>query len=299
MSTAVLLPPKGNGVTAQPRRRKKTIEAPTESVSIERVGPTFGYQALQSSVGNRKRKVHKIRQLEDAIATDHFYLSWDALCFDESGALRNGHNRMEALVNVGKTDPSITIPVIILRKTFQKLSLASGDTGTSRSTSDILKMFGYKNCHILAATASNVWLYTKERLGIDGAVRPTAEQVLEFLGEHPELIDDIKISPCVTINRAQFATLKWITSHQSSTKYAEKYLEFENIVARGECGDGNNPAMRFRQWRISQLGKRGHHIKARQALGTMFKAWNKFVAGESMSTGIALRRNEPFPDPTF
>lgn len=106
-------------------------------VSLELISPETAQAYLVTSVGNRNEKPMAIdgKYVPDLIA-GRWHLNGETVVFDYEGALRDGHNRMKAIVKAG-----VPMPTFVIRGILPE-GVVTIDTGVGRSIGDHLKITG-------------------------------------------------------------------------------------------------------------------------------------------------------------
>lgn len=118
---------------------------PEVTVSIERITPEVAAKMLETNVCNRDKKREPIA---DALRSGEWYLNGATIVFSYDGVLRDGQNRLFAIVDTG-----VSADTLIVRGVEPK-SQETMDSGVKRTLADFLKMRGYARSKLVAAMAS-------------------------------------------------------------------------------------------------------------------------------------------------
>lgn len=105
------------------------------SVKLEEVSPSQAHAYLAQSAGNRSLNADYVLSLGVAMETGRWTPEASEIVFDDSGALVDGHHRLNAIVAVGKTVP------MLVKRGVPKSARGVIDTGRSRNIKDLMHMF--------------------------------------------------------------------------------------------------------------------------------------------------------------
>lgn len=111
-------------------------EYPRVKMTIERITPEVATKMLKANIENRSKKREPIAH---AIKNDEWILNGETIVFSWDGVLRDGQNRLIAIVEAG-----VPADTVVVRGVDPK-SQKTMDSGVKRNVADFLKMAGYKN----------------------------------------------------------------------------------------------------------------------------------------------------------
>jgi hypothetical protein len=150
------------------------------TASFEEVDPKLAEQWMATSTGNREWKAHHLRHLTRDMRAKRFPYNGDTIRFDRTGALRDGHHRLRAIIS------SNTKQLCLVARGIDPAAFRTIDQDrVNRSIRDLLDFRGEKNTRNLAGLILLQWRYDEAKML--SSERPTATEALEVLDEHPEL----------------------------------------------------------------------------------------------------------------
>lgn len=109
------------------------LSGSVESIAVL-ITPDIAKLMLSTSVGNRALKENQVRNLINCIKNDDFVLTNNAISFDDSHYLRDGHHRLTAIVRANKPVTSFVSTGI------NEGNFLYVDRGVNRSMSDTLQL---------------------------------------------------------------------------------------------------------------------------------------------------------------
>jgi hypothetical protein len=111
----------------------------------------------------------------------------EALKFDPEGKLLDGQHRLAAVLDAAETDPSITVPMLVVRGVPREAQDVM-DTNSRRTGADQFKIKGYANYAALAAATKWSIIWERGALYTDRDSRAvTHSDQLEFVQANPRL----------------------------------------------------------------------------------------------------------------
>lgn len=107
----------------------------TKSVHYEHlITPETAAVMLKTSAGNRTLRTWHVTALADAIKRGEWRLTHQGLAFDSAGRLRDGHHRLNAIIQAG-----IAVPMLV-SDNMDPESFYAVDQGVNRTLSDVTGM---------------------------------------------------------------------------------------------------------------------------------------------------------------
>lgn len=183
---------------APAKGNKRSLTRPT--VSIEMIGPETASKYLKRNLRNRPASPHHAQGIATMMLEGRFYLSNDAIVFDEENVLTNGQTRLAAIV-ISRT----TQPFIVMRGASRK-SFYAYDQARARQLGHQLHVMGIPQSNSVAAIAIKAagWVRSlrisePQLRGASGASgnieRTTMEQRIEFATTWTEdLLDAVRFT---------------------------------------------------------------------------------------------------------
>lgn len=253
----------------KPKRPK-----PTSTTRWEFFTVVMAIAALASSPGNRHKSEYNSRTLCRDRRRGHWRDNGEIVAFDINDMLRNGHNRMQMIIDDGVGEwlnVCRGVPV----DAYQTY-----DIGKKRSNADVLSIGGFPDGASLAPALRNThsWLTGTQGPGING--RLSQPMIVEFAKQHKDMAGAVawaegakKSVPC---NRSRLAFWHWLLMKSTDQKKAKLFLD---NLASGINLSSSDPAYLLRQHIVN--GPRGnHHIDEFCERVVGLKAWNSYVTGK-------------------
>lgn len=159
---------------------------------IKTITPAVAKAWLATSKGNRRENDRRVIEYAASMKSGEFTISNDMICFDEDGALINGHHRLKACIRSGAPFTSIVA--------YGMPSNAMFDQGLKRSLGDVLYMNGS-----IPKELSPTYVMSTARLyirilnnGINGGYASIPSYIIrDFLNENADNI----LKVCTRISR--------------------------------------------------------------------------------------------------
>lgn len=180
------------------------------------ITPGIAEIILERNVGNRGKKIRKIREMVEDISAHRWSLNGETIIISMDGYLNDGQNRLYAVVEAG--EPIETLVVFGVPRESQ-LTI---DTGTSRSVGDMIKMKGGLNYNAAAATARLLLGYQ------EGVFSTHQGSIFSKVAIHEHYMDNKEeIDEAVSLNGSIFAR------KVSQAAFAAAYIILTRV-----CGNG-------------------------------------------------------------
>lgn len=265
-------------------------------IRIEKITPAKARAYLDLSPVDRRRKVRKgvLERLIADLEAGEWQLTADPIKFNTAGDLIDGHHRLNAIIETGKT-----VQVAVARNVPPDAVMVI-DTGAPRTPTDILAIFGRGDvAHVAPTVKCILSIFEIERGDISAsglAKRKLSNKALiEFVtvnsSDIEESINVVRSKEARTICRppAVFAALHFLFS--KANKMAT--VEFFEKLSTGMGMTSSDPVYRLRQAMIQSLGARQRRPNFVVA-GMAIKAWNAFLAGQQIGA-LGFKSNERWP----
>ena len=134
-------------VQADGRQPPALVREPDLDLEIMTITPELAQEWLDRGGTNRKTTRRRIEAMTAAIQRGEWQLTGEAIKLDHQGRVRDGQNRLHAIVEAG-------IPVrSVVARGVNEDAFDVMDTGRSRNAADVLHIHGYPSQNALAAAA--------------------------------------------------------------------------------------------------------------------------------------------------
>src|SRR5207302_6854563 len=164
---------------------------PHLDLEIVTITPELAQEWLDRGGTNRKITRRRIEAMTAAIQHGEWRLTGEAIKLDADGRVRDGQNRLHAIVEAG-----IPVRSVVARGVSEE-AFDVMDTGRPRTAADVLGIHGYPSQNALAAAARGLMFI--ERYGRvfptqrDSHLYVTPVTTLQYIQEHPEVIDGVRL----------------------------------------------------------------------------------------------------------
>jgi len=271
---------------------------PEPSAELVEVTPHLARKWLRHNVGNRAMKDRKTSLYARDMAAGDWLVTGDGPKFDTGGRLINGQHTLEAVI---AADVPVSMFVFAgMDRDAQKVM----DTGVKRSAADALKMEGITGCRLTTLAA-----VSRIALGWDdGAYSNTTQsrridevsnsQAIEWVYENPDAIAAVQKSSLMAslLPPASIVAFSYLMLSRVDSEDADEF--FAAIINLRTAGQGDPIAALIKRHQGSI--KRGEKLSHHQHLGLLFRTWNAWRAGATlthlktgMTGGVAIRIPEP------
>lgn len=264
---------------------------------------------LKRNFKNRPQRNAVIRRYAEAMKSGVWEYNGDNFRFDTKGHLIDGQHRLEAFLLATEEKPDLTLEVGVVTGLSPK-AFDSIDQGEKRSLADVLHRRGEEHAKEMAVAVRLVWLrINSTRVARGGGLR--ADVAVDITKKHKGLNEALDM--IIRLNEESEGTLRGLMSlgYLGALCYLmqqvdeDKARQFMTDLAYGEDLDKDSPVLKLRNLLIKNRGS--HQKFTRDALlGLTIKAWNAYVAGETMNR-LQLQDGEfpriggldedPAPDP--
>lgn len=227
---------------------------------------------------NRKPKPGKIKKYAEDLSNGSFSLTGDTIKFGTDGLLKDGQNRLAAVVRTGVSLLTHTV-FGIEPSLFDRM-----DIGKNRTGADVLHIAGVKYANHVAAAVRWLLIFRSGNPSDRGAQFSNEE----LLKAYREKIDPVRlensIQSALMVRKAchhpvgPLAALHYIFSENNSKKADEFFDEW----ATGRAKRARAPARQLQNvlQEIATASNNRVHENVRNAL--IIIAWNSFLAGRTV-----------------
>lgn len=276
---------------------------------IKEITPEEAVEFLARNNHNRKVARVAVNRMVSEMLTGEWHFDGAPIRFADDGTLLDGQHRLTAVVESGVAQKFVIITGL------PKESQAVMDTGKKRSLADMLTMNGERNASNLATLAAIAYkwdnglraynLFRGNAYNVNNAaiMAPSIPLLLDYIEQHPDLRDIIR--PSNAVSRV-LGTPPSIMYAAWWALYAIDYDDAETFFKSLRDGAGlepGSPILALRN-RLVEIGRdaadRGKNVTTEHALALIFKAWNAYRQGRSI-TRLYFKPGganpEPFPEP--
>lgn len=260
--------------------RAHEVYDPCETVLVEFTPELASYVLKTCNYRNRRMKPAKIRKMKNAIVSDRFHLTHQGVAFDAEGVLLDGQNRLQAIVESGRT--------VRLKVTYNlpSVSQAYMDSGSKRSETENLK-FGYNRDVDRRAVAT-----AKAMMAAGVKVDPEPDELDAFIETHDDALS-LALSIFPGFRKGVSAGVVACVARASYHVTEGKIREFAEIFKGGPFLPGQNAP--------SQLGRQLMDIKnKRPSPQVAYQLTSRAITYFLQNKDVKIIRplgDDPFPLP--
>ena len=253
-------------------------------LSIEEFTPQQARQILSKQPKNRKLKAAKCAEIAAQITGGEWTLNGETIKFNKSGSLRDGQNRLMAVILANNP-----IRTAVAREIDDK-AFESVDTGTKRTEGDRLELKGYKNANKLASMVKIIW-QLENRLCVGGSgplTHKAGEAIIRKYDLQGQIDPSFDQFPYGSKINGLFAVFNHIDSEASDA--------FKAAVILGENLSVDHPAMALRRQILFAASSNMARVKMilTAIVAYVIKGWNAYYTGASVKR-LVYRGGEPCP----
>lgn len=267
------------------------------NITVEVVTPLTAAAWLASGGINRRVSSARVSQYATAMRRGEWTLTGEAIKLAADGTLRDGQQRLSAVVECG-----IPLTTVVIRNVpadaFDRM-----DSGKVRTRSDVLGMHGFPSALPLAACVRGlIWIGQTGRLRPGRGNEPlvTNASSLAYAHEHPEVIEAVRLGDRVYHSGMVGGIGLWSIAFGLFLRLSEHDAhEFAEAIITGENLMRGDPRLLIR----NRAGTRNRGEFASESgreslLALIIKAWNMWRKGKTAKalTWHGYAENpEPFP----
>src|SRR5712692_504702 len=226
-----------------------------------------------------------------AIQRGEWQLTGEAIQLDDEGRVRDGQNRLRAIVQAGLPVRSVGA------RGVSEDAYEVMDTGRSRNAADVLHIHGFPSQNALAAAARGLMFI--ERYGRvfpsqrDSHLYITPVTTLQYVTDHPEIIDGVRLGDRIYHSGIQGGIGLWsIITTLFLRLDPEQAKRFAEHLTTGAGLHRGHPLLMLRNRLVGSQRDQYSTLSGREALVAIaIKAWNAWREGKNAAdTGVARRR---------
>lgn len=254
----------------------------------------------------RTIRAARVQKLAHAITSGQWLTTHQGIAIGPDGTILDGNHRLLAIVAADQA-----VEVVVARDAdpswFPVL-----DAGAARTTGDSLKVAGFANTNILAATVRG-WLAYSEIVGTTERFtthhnRLTTADVIEFLddpGNRDTAVAALTIAHRIGQGVGRFGVrsavgisvlaTRLLKNEVGSSTATEFYLRFGDGISL----DASSPILALRRWFISDTGYASvsNELRRPVSVAVTLKALNAYALGQDRKV-VAFRHGvESYPAP--
>jgi hypothetical protein len=274
---------------------------------VEKVGPELAQKWIDASAERAQRSVSqkRVEKIAHAIDAGQWQVTHQGIALGENGTVLDGQHRLHAIVMAGRQ-----VEVMVTRDA-PEASFDVIDTGAVRTTADTLRIAGYTNTNVLAATVRGLLTYeqiagtNEDWRSAHGRI--TAADTIEFLeeGENQDKAEAaIADGSRVARGLSRYGILTAMATVSLAARRAENsdvgpstLSEFYERLADGIMLAPYSPILALRRWTSAETGF--HRVPGRwkrpTAIAVTVKALNDYALGNERSMMIWRHSTEPMP----
>lgn len=258
------------------------IKRPPENSRVIEFTPELAeYILAKLNPKNRKTKPAKIKKYADDMLAGSFSLTGDTIKFGTDGLLKDGQNRLAAVVRSGVSLSTHTVFGI------EPLLFDRMDIGKNRTGADVLHIAGVKYANHVAAAVRWLLIFNSNNPSDRGA-QFSNEELLKAYRENSDSAQlENSIQAALSVRKTchhpvgPLAALHYIFSERDARKADEFFDEW----ATGRAKRARAPARQLQSALQELLTVNNNRIHENVRNAMIIKAWNAFVAGRTVTRG--------------
>jgi hypothetical protein len=292
---------------------------------VEKVTPAQAAWMLRFNTKNRKVNDRRVEELARLMLAGDFKMNGEAVklswgvrpLHDSHGEpmkdpttgepllapiLLDGQHRLEALVLAAKTNPDITVDMLVIRGVDPETQ-STMDTGQKRTVGNVFQMSGEKEANVLASMLGNIWKWDAGDRKFATHPKATTVELERMLADPVEgkkLRRSLEVGLQTgrgfnSLSKSALAIAHYILSRVDAKMEYVPY--FFHLIATGENLSKGNPVLALRERaRRNREGNQRQYMTMSRQVGLIIRAWNNCVKGEAVST-LLQSATEPVPEP--
>jgi hypothetical protein len=280
-------------------------------VRVERVTPKRAQDWLDRShdVQQRALSKNRVERMVHAIHAGQWVLTHQAIAIDPTGRVFDGQHRLHAIVLAGTEIPDLELDVLVAWDA-EPASFDVIDTGAARTAADTLKIAGFANVNVLAASIRSLLTYdhvagTTAPWGTYGRTLTSAD-VLHWLdgkGNRDKATAALTLAQRVSkgVGRhgtnTSIAAAALIMMTRESAVGPDTMYEFFERLSDGASLASHSPILALRRWFIGDTGfsRVASAYRRPVAIAVTIKAMNDYLVGRERSVVGFKIGIEPVP----
>jgi hypothetical protein len=284
-------------------KKSRELVAGPESLDIEFVTVTWEIAAdwLDKNDNNRNVRRKKVLNYKRDMLAGNWRTIGDPVRFDLNGKLVDGQHRLMALIEANEErqqnkEPEISIAMLVVRGVNPDDQVVM-DTGAPRSAADQLKMRGYDNYPLLAATAKWLIFWDRRQLYAETTLKSvTHSEIMDYVENNAPLLDIVAEAAKLRTGIDMPATYVAVTYYICFRIEPEEAHEFFQQLSDGIGLSAGDPVLALRN-RLRELRIAQSNLTGEQWLSLTIRTWNARREGIELRKLPVHRRGEPIPCP--
>ncbi|EYT61659.1 hypothetical protein D514_0102370 [Microbacterium sp. UCD-TDU] len=257
------------------------------------VTPEIAAELLEHNIRNRNIR----EQVWRKYARDMIAGKWvvaESIKIDWNGRIIDGQHRLIAVIESG-----VTVKMMIIRNLDPNAQSAI-DSGSKRSTADALRFNGHGDYATTVAAVARVaigWDLGGMRSAASSTTREiTNAETVEWVEANPNVHEAAAFSHRyakkigTTPTALAFAAFKFISVDMQSA------IEFISSIAERNMDGVGDPRVALYD-ALSSYGRRNMRMTTPLQLNILFRAWNQWRAGKTMTTKALMNVAPKTPEP--
>lgn len=275
--------------------RPKPSPAGSPTFEVVTITPEAAEGLLARNTHNRRIKKSNLQKVTRALTNGEWQLNGEAIKIAKDGTILDGQHRLVGVVQTGV--PMQTLMIQGLEHATQETM----DTGSPRSTADVLKLRGEENSVVLAAIAKKVRLASLYgvRAAVSNSYVVTTSEIVKTVDEYPHLREVAKQAMRVGANTGMTGSLAGLLIHLFDEIDRNDSEFFFERLSTGELLAQGHPIYELRKVLTQVKAIRGQKSMTFIA-AVAIKAWNKYRDGETVNLlkfTVGGANPEAFPEP--
>jgi hypothetical protein len=250
---------------------------PNSSAEITLITPDHAAELLKINTKNRRINRKLVAQYSRDMANNSFDFNGNTICVSNTNILLDGQQRLTACLETGK--PFWTILV----KDLEERAMVTIDSGRKRVYADRLKVRGYTNHGILAATITHVALIALNTPKNSGL---TSSQLDDVFQSNPSIVESADYARN-TFTRCD-KVLGAIHYIATQTGFGETANSFIKTWKDGQINYEDDPIIYVRNLLI----KDAHRLKKMTTVHKhrlILLSWNKFKTYSTLKNAKVMK----------
>ena len=240
--------------------------------TTETITPQLAAAYLQASKVNRPVSRHNLDRICLAIKTGEWVANGDAIRFDTSGRLLDGHHRLMAVAKTG-----MSINTLVVRNIIPRAFLTI-DTGKLRNAADVFGILGEVNTTRLSAMVRFVIQYESGQIK-SGQI--SNEVMVAALTRHPGLRGWTHYTKSLS-KITNFGSYIAAVGYLAALSRPEEARQFIDDLCSGAGLLKGSPALTLRERLVQSKSARAKD-PASYIMQIVIHAYNAFAKGETRS----------------
>lgn len=264
----------------------------------ENITPAKAKEYLNTTIGNRPLSKVFVRSYADTMKQGKWLLNGVPIIFDVDGHLRDGHHRLQAVIEAG-----IPVKFDVCRGASSE-AFTTYDCGRHRTVGQLLAMQQVKNYNLVGSiVAANERLVTCGRLleNNSGSAnhKKTNSDKYDLYRADPEGYVNAAtyirglLSRCRMLSGSWAGGLYYYLTHTGGYTEEEVKPFFEEIFS---VETTRTSACNVLRKAITNAALSGKKIKAETLWAYIVKAWNSFISGNEMKVLRYVQGQEVLPE---